>query len=123
MTREKTKILQQFSITGLIIIAIITIGYTIWEIPRYLQPATEKLPADSQELINIQNEYRKIFVQVIGGIAILYGLFLNARRTEALEETARSNEQGQITERFTKAIDQLGSNKLEVRLGGIYALE
>jgi uncharacterized protein YjbI with pentapeptide repeats len=31
--------------------------------------------------------------------------------------------QGQITERFTRAIDQLGSEKLEIRLGGIYALE
>jgi hypothetical protein len=32
-------------------------------------------------------------------------------------------EQGQITERYTKAIEQLGSDKLDVRLGGIYALE
>ena len=31
--------------------------------------------------------------------------------------------QGQITERFTRAIDQLGSEKLEIRLGGIYSLE
>jgi hypothetical protein len=30
---------------------------------------------------------------------------------------------GQITERFTRAIDQLGSSELDVRLGGIYALE
>jgi hypothetical protein len=32
-------------------------------------------------------------------------------------------EQGHITERYTKAIEQLGSDKLDVRLGGIYALE
>jgi hypothetical protein len=32
-------------------------------------------------------------------------------------------EQGQITERYTKAVEQLGSDKLDVRLGGIYALE
>jgi hypothetical protein len=30
---------------------------------------------------------------------------------------------GQITERFTQAIDQLGSESLEIRLGGIYSLE
>jgi len=38
----------------------------------------------------------------------------------------RSNEvteQGQVTDRYTKAIDQLGSDKLDVRIGGIYALE
>jgi hypothetical protein len=32
-------------------------------------------------------------------------------------------EQGQITDRYTRAIEQLGSDKLDVRLGGIYALE
>jgi uncharacterized protein YjbI with pentapeptide repeats len=35
----------------------------------------------------------------------------------------RLNRSGQITERFTRAIDQLGSRELDVRLGGIYALE
>jgi uncharacterized protein YjbI with pentapeptide repeats len=35
----------------------------------------------------------------------------------------RVSREGQITERFTHAIDQLGSDKLALRLGGIYALE
>ena len=35
----------------------------------------------------------------------------------------RLNRAGQITERFTRAIDQLGSNERDVRLGGVYALE
>src|SRR5215207_234512 len=48
---------------------------------------------------------------------------------ESQEQNQRLIEQGQITERFTRAIDQLGkvdekNNKLfEIRLGGIYALE
>jgi hypothetical protein len=33
------------------------------------------------------------------------------------------NRQGQITERFTRAVDQLGHDSPDVRLGGIYALE
>ena len=32
-------------------------------------------------------------------------------------------ERGQVTDRFTKAIEQLGSDKLDMRIGGIYALE
>jgi hypothetical protein len=32
-------------------------------------------------------------------------------------------QQGQLTDRYTKAIEQLGSDKPDVRLGGIYALE
>ena len=35
----------------------------------------------------------------------------------------RLNRAGQITERFTRATDQVGSAELEIRLGGIYALE
>ena len=31
--------------------------------------------------------------------------------------------EGQVTDRYTKAIGQLGSKKLDVRIGGIYALE
>jgi hypothetical protein len=34
--------------------------------------------------------------------------------------TYRLTQQGQITDRYTKAIEQLGSDKLDVRLGGIY---
>src|SRR5215203_1214970 len=51
------------------------------------------------------------------------------RTQESTRETLRITEQGQITERFTRAIDQLGAMddkgkpKLEIRLGGIYALE
>jgi hypothetical protein len=31
--------------------------------------------------------------------------------------------EGQLTERFTRAVEQLGSNKPDVRVGGVYALE
>lgn len=44
----------------------------------------------------------------------------------ALVYTARNfqlSREGQVTERYTKAIEQLGSKELDVRLGGIYALE
>jgi hypothetical protein len=39
--------------------------------------------------------------------------------------TNEITEQGQVTDRYTRAIDQLGSGKdrLDVRIGGIYALE
>ena len=48
---------------------------------------------------------------------------------ENAQEELRLTRQGQITERFTRAIEQLGATddegekKLEIRLGGIYALE
>ena len=44
----------------------------------------------------------------------------------ALWFTARNyilSREGQVTDRYTKAIEQLGSDNLHVRIGGIYALE
>ena len=45
------------------------------------------------------------------------------KQLELTKEQLRITEQGQITERFTKAIEQLGDEKITVKLGGIYALE
>jgi hypothetical protein len=94
---------------------------------------------------------KKDLVQSLGlltaGVAGVVGIFLTWRgqritqdgqhiTQESLQDTRVNSEEylrlareGQITERFTRAIDQLGAtnnmgNKLfEIRLGGIYALE
>ncbi len=43
-------------------------------------------------------------------------------QARAANEQARIAEQGQFTERFSRAAEHLGSGQLPVRLGGIYAL-
>jgi hypothetical protein len=52
---------------------------------------------------------------------------LTRHKTGALIYTARElslARQGQVTDRYIKAIEQLGSDKwLDVQIGGIYALE
>jgi uncharacterized protein YjbI with pentapeptide repeats len=56
-----------------------------------------------------------LLAMVAGLIAVVGAVFTGL--------SYRLNRAGQITERFTRAIDQLGSRELDVRLGGIYALE
>jgi Pentapeptide repeats (8 copies) len=56
------------------------------------------------------------------GVGALLTFWVNSRVYRITAQTLEV-ERGQITERYTKAIDQLGSDKLDVRLGGIYALE
>ena len=77
------------------------------------------------------------FVKIITGLLVLVGLYWTSRRVLAAEKTVRVGqanvrvgqanvrvaEEGQITERFTRAIAQLGDDKMAIRLGGIYALE
>ena len=40
-----------------------------------------------------------------------------------VRQTLEAARQGQLTDRYTRAVEQLGSSNLNVRLGGIYALE
>jgi uncharacterized protein YjbI with pentapeptide repeats len=66
---------------------------------------------------------RTAFLAILaGGLATVGAVFtgLSYRLNRQGHELDRA---GQITERFTRAIDQLGSRELDVRLGGIYALE
>jgi hypothetical protein len=68
---------------------------------------------------------------VIVGVTGYLASVRNTSKTIALTQTAieltrrtvELNEQGQVTDRYTKAIEQLGSDRPDVRLGGIYALE
>jgi uncharacterized protein YjbI with pentapeptide repeats len=57
------------------------------------------------------------------GVGALLAFWLNSRVYRITARTFELTEQGQITERYTKAIEQLGQKELAMRLGGIYALE
>lgn len=79
------------------------------------------------EQLKAENDVRTTLLQALAGIALLTGAVFTGR-TYVLNRESSSRQfaldrQGQVTERFTKAIDQLGSESLDVRLGGIYALE
>jgi len=85
----------------------------IWLVPRWQVGSIYRLPKDRFQQVN---EARKTLAQILGGLAFLGGLYFTS-------ETLRTTQEGQVTDRFTKAITQLGDDKLELRLGGIYALE
>lgn len=57
------------------------------------------------------------------GVGALLTFWLNSRIYRVTTQTFELTEQGHITERYTKAIEQLGDDQLTIRLGGIYALE
>jgi uncharacterized protein YjbI with pentapeptide repeats len=75
-------------------------------------------------------EISKTIATSIGGVAILFNLYYTSKQKESLERTslatlknAQAAEDKQITERYSKAIEQLGSETLYVQLGAIYSLE
>ncbi|GAA3090339.1 pentapeptide repeat-containing protein [Streptosporangium carneum] len=61
---------------------------------------------------------------VVGGLVFTgAGLVYTARTLDVSVRTLDATREGQLTDRYTKAVEQLGSSKIDVRLGGIYALE
>ena len=56
------------------------------------------------------------------GVFAAGALIFTARTFYLSQRTFGLTQQGQVTDRYTKAIDQLGSDKLDVRVGAIYAL-
>jgi Pentapeptide repeats (8 copies) len=57
------------------------------------------------------------------GVGALLTFWLNSRVYRITARTLEMTEQGHITDRYTKAIEQLGQAELAMRLGGVYALE
>jgi hypothetical protein len=57
------------------------------------------------------------------GVGALGTFWLNSRVYWITARTFQLTERGQVIDRYSKAIEQLGSNTLDVRLGGIFALE
>jgi uncharacterized protein YjbI with pentapeptide repeats len=74
------------------------------------------------ELARAKNDARTTLLQGIGGMLVLAGTAIGV--VVGLRQL-KLNREGQITERFTKAIEQLGhgNTQLDVTLGGIHALE
>jgi hypothetical protein len=68
-------------------------------------------------------------VQIVGGIVAAGAAYFAWRNLRATQDRMNQDREGQITTRYTQAIGQLGAElsggrpNLEVRLGGIYALE
>jgi hypothetical protein len=86
-------------------------GFIIWWLLNwYIDPSSASPPSTAKK--DLMQAWSFIMAGAAGGIGIYF--------------TWRNIQQGkeeQITERFTRAIEQLGSEKLALQLGGIYALE
>lgn len=100
------------SVVGLAALAGIILA--TWKLPALLYGDVTEASADAR--LQATSGFRTALVAGLAGLAALGGLVMATR-------TYRLTQQGQITDRYSKAIEQLGSDKLDVRLGGIYALE
>ena len=99
-------------VLGVLVLFAVVVTLLLVFLNWYVAPTK---PSDKKDLV-------LALAQILAGTALLSGLYFTWR-------TLQVNREGQITDRFTRAIDQLGAtdnegDKLfEIRIGGIYALE
>jgi uncharacterized protein YjbI with pentapeptide repeats len=108
---------------GAVVLGLLLLSIVIF--PRLLVPdltgselkdlKPPEVTAAKNNVDKARNDVRTTLVQTIGGALIL----LTASIAWAQVQTAR---RGQITDRFTKSVDQLGSTERQVCVGGVYAL-
>ncbi|MFG2459443.1 pentapeptide repeat-containing protein [Streptomyces sp. NPDC048523] len=96
-------------------------------VPRLLYPPLSSADlsgvGSAQARIELQqaqsrlaNDARSAMLQSCVGLLVVIGAAATWRQVQVSRES-------QITERFTRAVDQIGNQDVNVRIGGIYALE
>jgi hypothetical protein len=118
-------------LAGLLLIALVLA--LIAGVEWYLNPQSNLSIVERRNLVQGLASAGQALAVALTGAVGLGGLFFTWRNTNQARESTRRTleltEQGQITERFSKAIEQLGTTDehrkkvLETRMGAIYALE
>lgn len=89
---------------------------------------------DTEKVIEAENSLRSSLFQAIGSALLVLGFVVTWQQLDQSRDQAeRTNNQtaaqleltrnGQVAERFARAMEQLASDRVDVRVGGIYALE
>ncbi|GAA2386851.1 pentapeptide repeat-containing protein [Streptomyces glaucosporus] len=68
------------------------------------------------------NDVRTTLLQAVAGVAIFLGAYVTWRQMRVGQEGLNATREGQVTDRFGLAVEQIGSDRPEVRIGGLHAL-
>ncbi|MGW6024699.1 pentapeptide repeat-containing protein [Streptomyces sp. NPDC055099] len=76
----------------------------------------------AQDRLKAVNDVRTTLLQAVGGMVLLFGAYATWRQLRVSQDGLRATQEGHVTDRFSTAVDQLGSDKLQTRIGGLHAL-
>jgi hypothetical protein len=117
-------------LVGLLLVALLLV--LIAGLQWYLDPENKLSIVQRRDLVQGLASAGQALAVFLTGAVGLIGLFFTwqsaSQSRVSTQQTLELTEQGQITDRFTKAIEQLSATSnekknLEMRLGGIHALE
>lgn len=98
----------------LIVLVASALIWLVLVLPQYLLDS-RGVSLTPKERLDIEAGIRSTLVQILGGAVIVLGLYFTARGFHLTRE-------GQITDRYAKAIEHLGNSNADVRIGGLYSL-
>jgi hypothetical protein len=100
------------------VLALVVTALAFWAVlflPRSIIDARH-VTLQPKDRLDAEASVRSALIQLLGGGVLVAGLYFTARGFRLTRE-------GHITDRFANAIEQLGHDNPDVRIGGIFSLE
>lgn len=100
------------------VVGLVGLALAVWSVffvPEDLINARHMLLSPKDRL-SAESAVRTSLLQLMGGAILIAGLYFTARGFRLTRE-------GHLTDRYAKSIEQIGHSNLDVRIGGIFALE
>jgi uncharacterized protein YjbI with pentapeptide repeats len=94
----------------------------VWFGPKW-QLAGDAVGVPADRRTEMENELRRTLAQLVGGSAVLLGLYFTWQQLVATRDTLQLAQAGQISERFAKSVEHLANPDMHIRLGGLYGLQ
>ncbi|WP_405586319.1 pentapeptide repeat-containing protein [Streptomyces sp. NBC_01092] len=88
---------------------------------RGSQPVADPVTPTEKRLLRIQ--MATVLATLLPGFAALFALIFTFTSVNQTREELRIAEQGQITDRYTAAVTNLGADSIDQRIGGAFALQ
>lgn len=95
-------------------------GWVMWSVPR--RASAELAEETPTRRLELELEHRKVLAQIIGGAVLVVGLVFTLNSAELARKNLELALTAQKTERFARAIDQLGAKEEAVRAGAVVTL-
>lgn len=117
---------------GLLVLGVFVFQLQQWQMLGSLRQQIRALPSTVAPEQRVELEHNQLalnitvfnaLMQTIGGALLLVAAYVALYSLKTPQRPGEGPEAHQLTERFTQAINHLGSEQIEVRLGALYALE
>jgi Pentapeptide repeats (8 copies) len=106
-----------------VVVTVALFAVVWWRLPLALYSDAGGGPDAENARLRAVTDTRTAMLAGLIGVGAILTFWLNSRIYKVTAETFELTRLGHLTERYSKAIEQLGGDNLDVRLGGIYALE